>query len=86
MLPTTNITINKPTDVRRSSPPLSKDDGRYTIMCAHPLDPENPDRNSTTVPIPIGASANDIEYYLIQAMPYLAFKTRVTKPRTGYAS
>jgi hypothetical protein len=50
------------------------------------LDPENPERNSTTAPIPIGASANDIEYYLITAMPYLAFKTRVTKPRTGYPS
>lgn len=82
----TIITVNKPTDVRVSSPPLGKGDGRYTIMCAHPLDPENPDRNSTTAPISIGASANDIEAYLITAMPYLAFRTRVTKPRTGYPS
>ena len=86
MLATTKITVNKPQDVQTSSPPLSKAGGRYTIMCAHPLDPENPDRNATTSPIPIGASANDIEHYLITAMPYLAFKTRVTKPRTGYAS
>ena len=80
------ITVNKPTDVRVSSPPLGSGDGRYTIMCAHPLDPENPERNSTTAPIPIGAGANDIEYYLITAMPYLAFRTRVTRPSTGYPS
>jgi hypothetical protein len=86
MLPTTNITVNKPADVRLSSPPLGNGDGKYTIMCAHPLDPENPERNSTTRPISLGAGPSDIEYYLIEAMPYLAFKIRVTKPRTGYAS
>jgi hypothetical protein len=55
-------------------------------MCPHPLDPENPASNSTTAPLNIYAGTSEIEEKLIEAMPYLDQKIRVTKPKTGYDS
>jgi hypothetical protein len=86
MAASTAVSYVAPADVIRSSPPLTKDGGRYVIVCPDPQDPSNVDWNHVTSPLSIGAGAATIEHVLQTQFPHMAFKVRVTRPRGGYAS